>query len=547
MTKKRTSLIATTKAVLRRGFRSSCVRVRLTQGSHVGRFSIIFVFLIFTVFAIDTCIFSSKATGAAQKDSKAHTNAEGTRFKQTVKITQAQVHGSEKASDAEITQSEDAGVTQRQAQERIVRAGQDFIDRAIEFVRDNRTQLAIGVGLMAILLATWIGLRLRRRMKHAKVPVERSRAFKHASAQLERGPETTVEVSAQEQPGLWAPPHPQEQEPERVITTKPPERQIEELQNEVGDIRESLKLVESTLLERIDQLGEKFTALTEHKINELYQTQHTELRQLNSRIQNVEARIGLLAESPEIPAFARLIATLYRENATLQQRAGEMEQELIAFFRRGVPQGGALDELFEQSNKMSKALQEIIDKLKQRSDGSAKKAMDSLFFVFDNLKQLTDELYDWRSQRAQQQVRLRFAIDVPTYETARQTIIDALATGLSDQIKKLQDPQTYFRYRLEQLATTGVMYVADVCDKELDPKREDRGLQACLKNLFDAAGIEEIAPKKNDVFRPAEHSVVQLVPGQSGQDRSQTVAQLLARGFRYKGSLVRKASVMLFR
>jgi hypothetical protein len=441
---------------------------------------------------------------------------------------------------------EEPGTKQRQGGD----TDQDFIDAGVEFISDHKAVFVFTGGLILSVLVGWIGLRLYRKTNktgHTEIPEERLKKLKEPIPT--QHPTQSVMASEPSAQGLsddWASSQLQGLSPREEIIVDWVEEQIKEMRREVSDVRESLKLAESVLQEQIEQLRDTLQSFTERQLNQQQQVQYAELRALDQRVRNLQDRLELFAQgrgsgSPELSAAA------LRENEALQQRTKEAEQALIDFFRRGVPQGDALDELFEQSDKMSKALNGIIDGLKQRGDDSAARAMDGLLFIFNNLQQLTDELRDWRSQCDQHQVRLRFAIDVPAYETARQTIIDALADGLNNQIEKLQNPRHHFRYRLEQLATTGAMYIADVCDKELDPKRENEEMQTLLGSLFQAAGLEEIAPKRNEVFRPAEHSVVQLIPGRSTQDGSQTVAQLVARGFRYKGNLLRKASVMLFR
>jgi molecular chaperone GrpE (heat shock protein) len=64
--------------------------------------------------------------------------------------------------------------------------------------------------------------------------------------------------------------------------------------------------------------------------------------------------------------------------------------------------------------------------------------------------------------------------------------------------------------------------------------------------VFTAAGVEEIAPRRNDPFLGTDHAMFQMIRRSSAVDRSGAVAQTVSRGLRQRDRIVRKATVVLF-
>jgi molecular chaperone GrpE (heat shock protein) len=148
---------------------------------------------------------------------------------------------------------------------------------------------------------------------------------------------------------------------------------------------------------------------------------------------------------------------------------------------------------------------------------------------------------------ADRRLRLRFDFALPCFPGARQNILDGLTTGLAAEVAKWENPVAYLSARLEELCITASPLAADLSDRETDSQRSNPELQALLRELFDTAGLQEIPVKQREAFQPAYHSVVQIVPGRSPEDQSQTVAQVVARGFLRRGQVFRKASVVLYK
>lgn len=403
----------------------------------------------------------------------------------------------------------------------------------VGFFRENWVAVLIGFGAVLLIVLGLLALRRRQRRVaawRARQALEESRpAQEREPAQAEPSPEISMQELIDDL---------------NQITSRV-DAHDESIRGLCVAV-ESLKLMESDSRKLVEESREQITSVVEQRLNELSQRHHSETRELNQLLRDTQMKLDQFLRNSDNHPFKRWLSEVYEENTELRQRAAELEQELINFFRRGVPLGDAPEELLQRSERMCRTLDQIISRVKL-TDGGSSKVIEGLTYILNNIGQLHNELLDWRSQQGQQRLKLRFMVEVPTYEGARRTIMDALATGLEDQIKKLQDSNGHFQYRFDQLATTGATYVTDLCDKELDRARTDAEIQNSLAELFKAAGLEEIAPKKHDAFRPSEQSVVQLIPGRSGQERSQTVAQLVTRGFRYKNNLVRKASVMLYR
>jgi hypothetical protein len=96
------------------------------------------------------------------------------------------------------------------------------------------------------------------------------------------------------------------------------------------------------------------------------------------------------------------------------------------------------------------------------------------------------------------------------------------------------------------LAFAVVSLAADHTDLYLDPHRSNLEWQAMLKQIFKAAGAEEIDPPRNAPVNEAEHYMVAVVPRQSPADLPEHVASLRQRGFRIDGDLLRKAAVVVY-
>ncbi|MGA2073849.1 MAG: hypothetical protein ABSH52_10125 [Terriglobia bacterium] len=148
---------------------------------------------------------------------------------------------------------------------------------------------------------------------------------------------------------------------------------------------------------------------------------------------------------------------------------------------------------------------------------------------------LFKDVQRWRARAEKQKVELPAQLLTKIQEL--QQLADSADAG--------NPPLASVEWR--DLAFAVVSLTADHTDQYLDPHRSSLEWQTMLKQIFKAAGAEEIFPPHNAPVNEVEHYTVAAMPQQSPGDLPDHVARLRQRGFRMDGDLLRKAAVVVFR
>jgi hypothetical protein len=300
-------------------------------------------------------------------------------------------------------------------------------------------------------------------------------------------------------------------------------------QKRVDDLDQSLR-------QAIAQLGESIQAARKDNDGQLERLR-SDLIKIQTTLKQVQEASG--------GYWPLLFSDALNADPPFQKDAQEAQQRLIEFFRNAVPGGDGLAEL----SANARALQQALHKTVEWTSGAypSSSILPRLAAIEEAAGELCRQTDVMRDNLADRRLRLRFDFTLPSFPGARQNIFDGLTTGLTAEVAKWQDPVAYMSARLEELCITAAPLAADLVDRETDSQRSNSELQALLRKLFDTAGLQEIVVKQRQAFQPAYHSAVQIVPGRSPEDQSQTVAQLAARGFLRRGEVFRKASVVLYK
>jgi molecular chaperone GrpE (heat shock protein) len=165
--------------------------------------------------------------------------------------------------------------------------------------------------------------------------------------------------------------------------------------------------------------------------------------------------------------------------------------------------------------------------------------------LLQDLQRVSEEIDGLLADRTNNRVRLNLSFEYSTLSSSRQTITQGIAAGLESEISKFANVEDFFKRRIANLATRAAAETADLADSRLDPERRNKALQGAVDEVFIASEVESIAPAVHEEYRATDHAVVQSAPG-TGRSRPNTIAQLLTRGLRYQGRVVRKANVVLF-
>jgi hypothetical protein len=166
--------------------------------------------------------------------------------------------------------------------------------------------------------------------------------------------------------------------------------------------------------------------------------------------------------------------------------------------------------------------------------------------IAGDLQLIRDELAAFDQRGGDKRLRLLFAVDFSTHEAARQSLTQTIAAGLEREIVKLDSFDEYYAKRIGMLAAQAAAECADLADAQLDPLHSISSVQTALASVLRACDVEEIAPRRNDPFLATDHTILQIIRCRSTADRNGAVAQLVSRGLRQGGRVVRKATVVLF-
>jgi molecular chaperone GrpE (heat shock protein) len=173
-------------------------------------------------------------------------------------------------------------------------------------------------------------------------------------------------------------------------------------------------------------------------------------------------------------------------------------------------------------------------------------ATERLKPLIDQARQLQSEIEDLLQITSTNRMRLNFEVEFYASKANREGLMTGIATGIKNQIQKVEKPIEYFDRRFRALAAVAAQTASDFLDANVDLKRSDARIQGLLQDVLTATSLEQIAPAPNDEFRASEHAVVQVTPRPGGAGGAPSVARLVSRGFRQGSQIVRKASVILY-
>lgn len=261
----------------------------------------------------------------------------------------------------------------------------------------------------------------------------------------------------------------------------------------------------------------------------------TELTALHS-----ESRKGLSNLLQALPREALAGLAGAQAGSDLPQK---LEQAVARYLREEQPDAQSLASYAQQVG----ALRSAIMHFKQIASESAASQADPRLDPLDqDLDLIAQELAGFTRQGTDRRFRLLFAVDFSAHETARQTLTEGIAAGLQREIVKLDSFDDYYSKRIGMLAAQVAAECADLADSVLDPQRAKPDVKFALQSVFTVAGVEEIAPRRNDPFLGTDHTMFQMIRRTSAVDRSGAVAQTISRGLRQRDRIVRKATVTLF-
>ncbi len=254
-----------------------------------------------------------------------------------------------------------------------------------------------------------------------------------------------------------------------------------------------------------------------------------------------ESRKGLVNLLQAIPREALTgIPGADQANPELAQK---LEQAVSRYLREEQPDAQSLAEHSQRAATLHSAIRQFREIAADSAAGQASVRLDPLDRELDLISQ---ELAGFSRQGKEKRLRLLFAVDFSAHEAARQTLTEGIAAGLQREIVKLDSFDDYYAKRIGMLAAQIAAECADLADSVLDPQRINSAIQSVLQSVFTAAGVEEIAPRRNDPFLGTDHAMFQMIRRSSAVDRSGAVAQTVSRGLRQRDRIVRKATVILF-
>jgi hypothetical protein len=222
--------------------------------------------------------------------------------------------------------------------------------------------------------------------------------------------------------------------------------------------------------------------------------------------------------------------------------AQKLDEELTRFFRQAVPPRDGLITRRDRSRRLQHLANQLVEKF---GSSGLEEGDQRLAPGIRETSSIDREISGLVGDSQSQRLTLDFQVDMSSSTASRELLGDALATGLRRQIQKLSDPLDHFDRRIEAVSLSLAQSAADLIDIKADMIRRDSTLQTCFEALVKEAGLEVLDPEPGTDYLPAEHNIVQMIP-RTLDARSRQVARTATRGFRRAGSVVRKASVILY-
>jgi len=232
---------------------------------------------------------------------------------------------------------------------------------------------------------------------------------------------------------------------------------------------------------------------------------------------------------------------------SLASGAGEdtvklLDQAVSDFFAQSVPPRDGLKPNKERTQALDRAIANLHNQIAPQFPDSTERLKP----LIDQARQIQSEIDDLQRTAGTNRMQLRFEVEFYASKANRETLMSGIATGIKNQIQKVEKPIEYFDRRFRSLAAAAAQTTADFLDANVDLKRSDNRIQEMLRDVLNAAGLEQIAPAPNEEFRASEHAVVQVMPRPGAPGGAPSVARLVSRGFRQGSQIVRKASVILY-
>ena len=225
----------------------------------------------------------------------------------------------------------------------------------------------------------------------------------------------------------------------------------------------------------------------------------------------------------------------------------EAGRNLDRFFQKQVPSADGLPELQQKAEAISSVLETTVKKM-----CDIKPDMEKLQQNVERAKSVAGELAKVNSQLQNRQPHFQITVSMPVtaYQGARETFLEELGNAVKKEMSKLRDPRQHWGKELDQLVTSDILAVTDICDIEVASRPgANKELEQSLSELFKQAGLRPIMPEPGTAFRPADQHLIQMVAGSPAD--SQKVKRVVRRGFYYavngKEQLLRKAGVEVYR
>lgn len=306
---------------------------------------------------------------------------------------------------------------------------------------------------------------------------------------------------------------------------------------ELGRIREELAGQQKER-EQLRQALASLSAKTSPRLQELDEQAgqlRIALQEIRSEAgQKLQTALGVLAD-----VYAGHSSASADEQTLLVQR---LEEELTRFFRQSVPSRDGLSQRRTRGAEIREASLRLVEALHPslREEGKGR-----LGPGVRETSQIETEIEGLIVEAEQQRIQLTFSANLSASAASRESLSDAISVALQAQVQKLNDPPGHFDRRLDSVGLSLAQNAADFLDLKGDPQRLNPDVQRLLTELVAGAGLEMIDPSVGSEYQPSEQKAVQMIP-RTATAASHTVVRGVSRGFRRSGTVVRKASVILY-
>jgi hypothetical protein len=323
----------------------------------------------------------------------------------------------------------------------------------------------------------------------------------------------------------------------------------------------SLEAGQQALKPDIERMMERFFRQVEAVIDERAGSSHNssmalfdgiqaELGELRGRLLQLEDRLDAMrVEGASRLAQALTLLTgrsLGRGDSSAPTPGPVLTVQLQRAMQEFVKESLPSDEEVRRRIEKVARLNEAVEAFRRMAESMGAASDGRLRHVVEDCQSLAAELETLGRSAGTRTLTVRFALDLPLEGDLSAAIAQGTASSIQQEVQRLNDSGRYFDLRWQRLSARAAADCADFADGRLDPQRQFPEVQQALQRIFEAAGITEIAPSRNDDFRAVEHTMVRVTRRTNPADRSNAVAELLARGFRQGSRVVRKASVILF-